>query len=127
MIILNFAHPLTPDHLQQIEVLTGQAAAQVIEIDSQIDTLHALTPQVEVLIDRVNWSSTAWQTWPFVVNPPALNYLAVILLAELHGRCGYFPPVLSLRLVPESLPPRYEVAEIINLQTVRDKARTKRK
>ena len=47
-------------------------------------------------------------------------------LAELHGRMGYYPPVVRLRPVPDSLPPRYEVAEILNLQAVRDDARRKR-
>ncbi|MGH2522324.1 MAG: CRISPR-associated protein Csx15, partial [Anaerolineales bacterium] len=46
---------------------------------------------------------------------------------ELHGRMGYFPPLIRLRPVQEALPPRYEVAEILNLQAVRDGARLKRK
>ena len=48
------------------------------------------------------------------------------MLAELHGRLGYFPPVLRLRPVEGALPPRFEVAEILNLQDVRDAARAKR-
>ncbi len=36
---------------------------------------------------------------------------------------GYFPACIRLRPVPESLPPRFEVAEILNLQAVRDAAR----
>jgi len=39
---------------------------------------------------------------------------------------GYFPTILRLRLVPESLPPRYEIGELLNLQEVRDAARKKR-
>jgi len=49
-----------------------------------------------------------------------------VLLAELHGRMGYFPPIVRLRPVPNALPPRFEVAEIINLQAVREAARTRR-
>jgi hypothetical protein len=48
------------------------------------------------------------------------------VLAELHGRMGYFPPVLRLRPVEQALPPRYELAEVINLQAVRDSARKER-
>jgi hypothetical protein len=55
-----------------------------------------------------------------------LNVIAVTLLAELHGRMGYFPAMLRLRPVTGSTPPRFEVAEIINLQTVRDRARSRR-
>jgi hypothetical protein len=39
---------------------------------------------------------------------------------------GYFPPVVRLRPVAGSLPPRYEVAEILNLQAIRDEARKRR-
>ena len=58
--------------------------------------------------------------------PPALNFAAVTLIAHLHGRMGYFPPIVRTRPVPDALPPRFEVAEIINLQDVRQRARRKR-
>jgi hypothetical protein len=61
-----------------------------------------------------------------LVNPPSLNYIAVVLLAELHGRCGYFPAHLRLRPVQGSIPPRFEVAEVLDLQTVRNGARRRR-
>jgi len=48
------------------------------------------------------------------------------VLAEIHGRCGYFPPIVRLRPIKDSLPPRFEVAEILNLNAVRETARTKR-
>jgi len=49
-----------------------------------------------------------------------------VLLAELHGRCGYFPPCIRLRPAQGPVPPQYEVAEVLNLQAVRDAARQKR-
>ncbi|MCS7301391.1 MAG: CRISPR-associated protein Csx15 [Fimbriimonadales bacterium] len=52
--------------------------------------------------------------------------IAATLLAELHGRMGYFPPVLRLRPVEGAVPPRFEVAEILNLQQIRDTARSQR-
>jgi len=39
---------------------------------------------------------------------------------------GYFPPVLRLRPVKDALPPRFEPAEILNLQALRDQARSRR-
>jgi hypothetical protein len=57
------------------------------------------------------------------VNPPALAPLALALIAELHGRCGGFPAMLNVRPVAGAIPTRYEVAEVVNLQTVRDAAR----
>lgn len=44
-------------------------------------------------------------------------------LAELHGRCGYFPAHLRLWPKGGSIPPRCEAAEVLDLQAVRDTAR----
>jgi len=55
-----------------------------------------------------------------------LNFITALPLAALHGRMGYFPPVIRLRPAADSLPPRYEVVEILNLQAVRDAARQER-
>jgi len=126
MILLNFAHPITDEQRAQIETLTGQKIERVVEINSQIDPQQPLVPQVVALADQAGLSPTEWQTLPLLINPPSLNYIAVALLAELHGRCGYFPAHLRLRPVQGSLPPRYEVAEVINLQEVRDEARMRR-
>jgi hypothetical protein len=41
MILLNFSHPLTPDHLRQIEARTDRKVERVIEVHSQIDPLRA--------------------------------------------------------------------------------------
>ena len=126
MILLNFAHPLTDEHLKQIEALTGQSIERVIEVGSQIDSQQPLAPQVAALADQAGLSLTEWQMLPLLVNPPALNFSAVTLLAELHGRCGYFPAHLRMRPVQGALPPRYEVAEILDLHVVREEARQRR-
>jgi hypothetical protein len=62
-----------------------------------------------------------------LVNLPGHNAVAALVLAELHGRMGYFPAVLRLRPVAGTTPPQVEVAEILNLQAVRDRARLRRK
>jgi len=126
MILLNFAHPLTDEHRAQVETLTGQVIERVVEIESQIDPQQPLAPQAAAMADEAGLSPAEWQTLPLLVNPPALNFSAVNLLAELHGRCGYFPPCLRMRPVPGSVPPRYKVAEVLDLQAVRDRARQRR-
>jgi hypothetical protein len=126
MILLNFSHPLTAAQLRQVEVLAGQKVERVIDFPSQIDPQQPLERQVVELADKVELSATEWQTLPLLINPPALNSVAVVLLAELHGRCGYFPVHLLLRLVTGSVPPQYEVSELLDLQSVRDGARQKR-
>ncbi|MEA3308554.1 MAG: CRISPR-associated protein Csx15 [Chloroflexota bacterium] len=126
MILLNFAHPVTAAQRIQIEALTAQSIARVIDIPSQIDPQQPLAPQIAALVDAAGLSSAEWQTLPLLVVPPALNFSAVVLLAQIHGRCGYFPPCVRLRPVAGSLPRRYEVAEILDLQTVREQARQQR-
>ncbi len=126
MIIINFSHPLTDKHLDQIEAITGRKVERVIEINGQIEPGKPLVPQVIALVDRAGLSPGEWQTLPLLITPPSLNFIALVLLAHLHGRCGYFPAVLRLRPVEGSLPPQYEVAEVLDLQTVRDDARLKR-
>jgi hypothetical protein len=122
MIVLNFAHPLTEDQKAKIEDLTGQKIERVISIPTQIDHQQPLAPQVVALADAVGFSPMEWQTPPLLVNPPSLNFIAVALLAEIHGRCGYFPPCIRLRPVKDALPPRYEVAEVIDLEAMREEA-----
>jgi hypothetical protein len=126
MLLLNFAHPLTPDHLERIETLTGQKVERVVEVHSQLDPQQPLVPQAVALADQAGLSPAEWQTLSLLVNPPSLNFIAVALLAELHGRCGYFPAHLRIRPVQGSIPPQYEVAEVLDLQSLRDAARNRR-
>ncbi len=126
MLILNFSHPLTAEQQAQIEALVGRPIVGVRDIPTHFDHARPFGPQVAALADRCGLSSEEWQTTQLLVVPPALNFIAATLLAELHGRMGYFPPIVRTRPVAGSLPPRYEVAEVINLQAIRDAARTRR-
>jgi len=126
MILLNFSHPLTADHLAQVEEITGRPVERIIAVDSQVDPQLPLPPQATALADACGLSATEWQTQALLVVPPSLNVSAVALLAELHGRCGYFPAHLRLRPAAGSLPPRFEVAELLDLQALREAARRRR-
>lgn len=127
MILLNFSHPLTPEQTDQVEAITGQRLEGVIDFGVQFNPQRPFGPQLAELVAEIPLSATELQTKPILVNLPALNFIAALLLAELHGRLGYFPPALRLRLAEGSLPPSYEVAEVLNLQEVRERARLKRK
>ncbi|NLG86292.1 MAG: hypothetical protein GX489_03650 [Firmicutes bacterium] len=126
MIVVNFAHPLTEQHLRHIENLTKQKIEQVYSLPCHFNLDRSLVPQIRSLIDQVPLSQEDWQIQPIIVNLPSLNYGAAVLLAELHGRIGYFPACLRLQPVEGSVPPRFEVVEILNLQAVRDSARLQR-
>ena len=124
--VLNYAHPLTPTHIARLEALTERRVERVVEIVAQVDVQQPLAPQIVQMADNACLSPTEWQTMPLLINPPALNYSAIALLAELHGRMGYFPPLVRIRPVNGSLPTEFEVAEIINLQSLREEARARR-
>jgi len=123
-ILLNFAHPLTDEQLAQIAALLGDLP-EVRTIAVHIDRSRPIAEVAVELAAAADLSPAEWQTRPLLVNPPGLAPLALALMAELHGRCGYFPPVLNIRPVADALP-RYEVAEIVNLQALRDAARKRR-
>jgi hypothetical protein len=126
MILLNFSHPLTADQLAQVAALTGQKVAEVRGEMPQFDHELPFAEQVRALAERVGLSPEEWQTAPLLINPPGYAPAAAALLAELHGRIGHFPAVLRLSPVEGSIPTCYEVAEIINLQRIRDQARKRR-
>jgi hypothetical protein len=126
MTLINFSHPLTPVHLSEIELLTEQAVERVVDVKTQFDIGRPFVEQARALIESVGLSPQEWQTMPLLINLPSLNVIAALVLAEMHGRCGYFPPIVRLTVVPDALPPQFQVAEILNLQSIREAARSTR-
>jgi hypothetical protein len=126
MLILNFTHPLTKDQQAQIENLANASIDEVRTITVQINQEEPLEPQITALVNSVGLTSEEWQTRPLLINPPGYAPAAFVLLAELHGRIGHFPSLIRLRPVADSIPTTYEVAELINLQAIREHARRRR-
>lgn len=126
MILINLSHPLTTEQQETIETMTGQKISRLVEHMAQFDLAQPLAEQAVALVDSLELTPAEWQQAPLLVNLPSLNFGAAAVLAELHGRCGYFVPMVRLRPMPNSLPPRYEVTEIVNLQGMRDAARQRR-
>jgi hypothetical protein len=125
MIILNFSHPLTDAHLQSIARLTKQEEVpQVIDLPVKFDSSQPFIPQLESLAQTLPLTSRELQTLPILVNLPALNHIAALLIAYLHGVTGHFPSIIRLNPAPDSTPTVFEVAEIINLQSLRDETRS---
>jgi len=127
MIVLNFDQPLTDAELARIRELAGRDPERVVTVPSHFDHEGPLGKQIQkkppatvpLLV-----TSEQWQATPLLVNPPSLATITAVLLAELHGQYGYFPTIVRLRPIAGSVPPQFEVAELFNLQAVRDAART---
>jgi len=126
MILLNFSHPITPEQQAQIEAMLNQKVEKVIEDMAMFDHNQPYLPQLEALMACIPLSPQELQGAAILVNLPSFNAIAALVLAELHGRMGYFPPVIRMRPVEGAIPSRYEAAEILNLQSVRDAARARR-
>ena len=125
MLILNFSHPLTDQQRARISELVGGPIEDIRTLAVQIDQARTLEPQVRAIVDGIGLNSQEWQTRELLINPPGYAPAAIVLLAELHGRIGHFPALIRLRPCPGPIT-TYEVAELINLQTIRDEARKQR-
>ena len=126
MLIINFTHPLTAPQTTALAPLTGAHITRIIEVKTQLDPAQLFSEQAHILIESIGLTEAEWQTLPLLINLPSHNVIAALVLAESHGRMGYFPAVIRLRPMAETTPPQFEVAEIINLQAVRDRARQAR-
>ena len=126
MLLLNFGHPLTDAHLARIRELAGREIERAVVVPTQFDHARPFDEQIRELLATVPLSLEQWQTTPLLINPPSLAPITAVLLAEIHGRSGYFPTIVRLRPMAGIVPPQFEVAELLNLQAVRDAARTQR-
>lgn len=126
MYLLNFSHPLLPEQITRIEEMLEHKVDDIVALPVKFDNQLPFLPQLQELMKQVPLTAEQWQTESILINLPSLNFITALLLAELHGRMGYFPSMLRLRPMEGSIPTRYEVAEILNLDELRGSARKKR-
>ena len=126
MLVVNFSHPLAPHQREQLEKLCRHAIERVIDVKVQFRQEEPFGPQAVAAVDAAEITSEQWQTLPLLVVPPALAPIACSCLAELHGRIGHFPPIVRLRPRADATPPVFDVAEVINLQHLREAGRERR-
>lgn len=70
MLLLNFSHPLTPDHLAAIETLTKNKVAQVSDLPIHFDQSQPFQPQLQKVLEAVTLSPAEWQTAAIIKNQP---------------------------------------------------------
>jgi len=125
VLLLNYTHPLTEAQIATVAGIVGEMPV-VRDLASQVDRARPLAEVARDLADAAGLTPQEWQNTPLILNPPALAPVAVALIAEIHGRVGYFSAMLNVRPVAGSTPPRFEVAEVVNVQALRDEARARR-
>jgi hypothetical protein len=126
MILLNFSHPLTEDQRYEVERLAGEPISRYLAVPAQFDPERPLSPQVAHWVDASGLTLEEWQAGGLLVNLPGHSTLAAAILAHIHGRSGHFPSILRIRPVADATTTRYEVAEILLLQAMRETAREQR-
>lgn len=90
----------------------------------QIDEDAPIEGQITQTVDRLD--ALSLPSMNLVVVLPGLATAAACLLAELHGRLGHFPAIARLQRQPGPVV-AYEVVEVIDLQSARQQARTRRR
>jgi hypothetical protein len=126
MILLNFGYPMSDEQREIIEGMISGVVDAVIEIPVYFDNAQLFAEQIRDLFCEGVIPLDALQSGPVLVNLPSHNVIAALLLAELHGRMGRFPTIIRFGPLEDSLPVRYAVREVVDLQRVRDSARGKR-
>lgn len=124
-ILVNFAHPITPEQIGEIRDRAGIRISEVVDVPVHFDDGRPFSPQVSRVVDAAGLTEEEWQTVPTIVNVPGFAYIASALIADLHGRSGHFPTILRLKRSSEDTT-KFLFAELIQLQEIRDSARTRR-
>lgn len=124
--VVNFSHPLTGAQVAAFESLSGWRIDQIVAVPTHCDLARPFTEQAAGFVDAAGLTSEQWQSCRLAIVPPALSPVACLVIAEIHGRAGYFVPVVRLRPQLGAMPPVFEVAEILDLQGQRDAARARR-
>ena len=120
-ILINFARSMDSLQVEQLERLLGAEIDEVIEVPGQLQDDQPYLPQVREMINAVGLTPEEWQSLPLVVNIHPFAPAAAAVLAWLHGLRGYFPEVV--RMARNEQTGRFEVVEILRLQSVRNEIR----
>jgi len=125
MYIINFSHPIAEDALHAIKAHVGSEIT-VLPVDVHVDRSISVSEHAVRIVAAVPLTAEQWQTESLAIIPPGLSVLACTVLTEIHGRAGYFVPLVVMRPVAQSVPPRFEFHQIIDLFSQREHARQHR-
>lgn len=127
-LILNFSgHPVLDAQKRDIGQMMHWSSSEVINVPiGNVPEDHNFISSIEKAVQKIALSPEEWQSTPVVVIPAGYSQIWSVVMAELHGRLGYFPDVVRLRESSTVSNEKFEVAEIMNLREVRHNSRDKR-
>ncbi len=111
--IINFSHPLSNEQLEFIQHEIGKVT-YVIDVAVQLDFDKPFGPQMESIIDSLDFDRFQWSLEEWIVILPSLSIAAALCTALLYNRMQKFPMVMRLKPV-NGITTTYEFAELIDL------------
>lgn len=125
--LLNFTRTFQDQQIKQLEDELDCFIEHVWpNTKANFDLNTPLEPQIKNMVDGLGFTPEEWEeAGHFVVSLPGLPEPAAVLIAELHGRMGYFPTIVRRHKDDRDDSGVYVLAEIINLSNIRDKARNR--
>ncbi len=124
--VVNFSHPLTSAQVNAFVGLSGWVVDRVVAVSTHCNHDRSFAAQAAELVDAAGLTAEQWQSCRLAIVPPALSSIACLVIADIHGRAGYFVPIVRMRPRAGAVPPIFEVAEILDVQGQRDAARSRR-
>ncbi|MEI7556914.1 CRISPR-associated protein Csx15 [Candidatus Chlorohelix sp.] len=126
MLLINFSHPISASQKEQIEKVIGQEIESMLAVPVHLDLEKPMAAQVDVVLENLGISLQSLQQQSVLIILPGFSPLAAYLLTVFHGILGYFPSIAILKPDLDSVITDFKLAEILNLQALRNNARSKR-
>ena len=129
MRILNFSYTLTETQEKQIQKLLNLNDDEWQEVDirrieARLNIDKDMQKQIERILASIPMSLKEWQAKPVMIVPPPIAHSAILIAVGIFSICGYFPPIIRRKKQQNTLPPQFVVAEIIELDAFKNKARS---
>lgn len=127
MIIFNFNRAFDTTQYNRIKELLNDEALSIHDVPCRWRAGYTLADTAKQLVDSAGeaagFGSKSWEIERFIINPPGLAPLALAIFAEIHGRRGNFPRIISIDRRDVAGEAEYQVIEITDLQKIRNSAR----
>ncbi len=122
VIVINLSgHPLTEEQQSQLSNM-GYYIEELIEMPAHFGE-REVAPQVDTLLDQIGLTVEEWQSKRIVLLPSGLSAPSISLIARIHGLRGNFPDIIWVQRSTVHAG-TFVIGEYIELQTIRDQART---
>ncbi|CAB3389591.1 CRISPR-associated protein Csx15 [Kyrpidia spormannii] len=120
-VLINLSgHPLTEFQKTQLFDKYHVVVEELIEVPVHFDPTQELSPQIAKVIDDIDLAVEEWSERTIYVILPGLAPGAAAILAAIHGLKGGFPSILWIYQSSQVGSQSYEIAQIIDGQSIRD-------